>query len=119
MIEQIGRIIRIVAASVILWIVAVSLPPCLLYYLDFGPTFINIIARVITVYFIVIPVIALLLLIIDLIQFVIRRRVTIVNQAWYLSLSVFAIFSISSFLIMYNSLSEYHVFDPLWSSHRA
>jgi len=70
------------------------------------------------VYFIVVPVLAVLLSIIDLIQFVIRGRLTIVNRAWYLLLSVFAMLSILSYLIMGGSLSDHHVFDPL-SSHRA
>ena len=111
----IPRFAGIVFGGVVLWIVALSLPPCLLFYLDFGPLVINIIIVLFIVYFICVPLILVMLLIIDLIM----RSFTIVNQDWYLPLSVFAILSILSFLLMYNSLSEHHVFDPVWSSRPA
>jgi hypothetical protein len=112
--QTISPIRRIVATGIILWIVAVVLPSYLLFYLDFGPLFIDIIVAVFIVYFIVVPIIVILLLVIDLIQFVRRWQLRFVNQAWYLLLLVFAILSILSSFIMYNSLS---VFDPLWSSY--
>jgi hypothetical protein len=112
--ETMSRIKRIVATGTILWIVAVILPSYLLFFLDFGPLFIDIIVVVFIVYFIVVPTIVVLFLVIDLIQFVRRWQLTFVNHAWYLLLLVFAILSILSFFTMYNSLS---VFDPLRSSY--
>ena len=110
----ISRFNRIVATGVILWIVAVVLPLYLLFYLDFGPSFINIIVVVFVIYLIVVPIIVVLLLILDLIQFVRRWELTFINRAWYLLLLVFAIISILSLFIVYNSHS---IFEPLWSSY--
>ena len=112
--KRINRTKRIVASGVILWIVAVILPSYLLFYLDFGPLFIDIILVVFVVYFIVVPIIVLMLLVLDLVQFVRRWELTFINRTWYLLLLVFAILSVSSFFIVYNSFS---VFDPLWSSY--
>ena len=112
--KSINRTKRIIVTGFILWIVAVILPRYLLFYLDFGPLFIDIIMVVFIVYFIVVPIIVLLLFVLDLIQFVRRWELTFINRTWYLLLLVFAILSVSSFFIMYNSLS---VFDPLWSSY--
>ena len=114
--KTISRFKRIVAAGIILWIVAVVLPFYLLFYLDFGPLFIDIIVVVFIIYLIVLPIVVVLLLVLDLIQFVRRWQLTFVNRAWYLLLLVFAILSVLSFFIMYNSHS---VFEPLWSSYHA
>jgi hypothetical protein len=114
--KTISRFKRIVAAGIILWIVAVVLPFYLLFYLDFGPIFIDIIVVVFIIYLIVLPIVVVLLLVLDLIQIVRRWQLTFVNRAWYLLLLVFAILSILSFFIMYNSHS---VFEPLWSSYHA
>ena len=65
------------------------------------------------VYFIVVPIIVVLLLVFDLTHFVGRRQLMFVNHAWYFLLLVFAILSILSFLIMHNSLSEHHVYGHL------
>jgi hypothetical protein len=89
--KTISRFKRIVATGIILWTVAVVLPLYLLFYLDFGPLFIDIIAVVFIIYLIVLPIVVALLLVLDLIQFVTRRQLTFVNRAWYLLLLVFAI----------------------------
>jgi hypothetical protein len=107
-----SRTKRIVATGFILWIVAVILPSYLLFYLDFGPLFIDIILVVFIVYFVVVPTIVFMLLVLDLIQLFRRWELRFINRTWYLLLLVFAILSVSSFLVMYNSFS---VFDPLWS----
>ena len=110
----ISRFKRIVATGIILWIAAVVLPLYLLFYLDFGPSFIDIIVVVFIIYLIVVPIIVVLLLVLDLIQFVRRWELTFINRAWYLLLLVFAILSILSLYIVYNSHS---ILEPLWSSY--
>ena len=108
-----GRVVRIIATGMVSWIVAFILPICLLYYLEYGPEFINIVLILTIIYFIIIPAGMVMLLIYDLISSVRYGQVRFINRAWYLVLLVFASLSILIAGITYGVLSQNRVVDPL------
>jgi hypothetical protein len=103
------RIARIVALGIALWIVAVILPIYLLFYYEFGSTYIDMIIFLSAIYFGLIPVVAILFLIYDFIHILAYRRLRFANKTWYLLFLVFAILSLLFSWIAYGTVSQRYI----------
>jgi hypothetical protein len=111
-----GRAARIIAIGLVLWVFAITCPFYLLFYLEYNSTFVSAIRVLAIMYFIVIPVIAIILFAYDLFSFPGYRYFRIITQTWYLVLLVFATLSVLVGGITYGVLTQIYKLDPLGSA---